>query len=143
MRKGSLHAAAVVFREPGGRNMSMWTRLFLIATAAVFCLIALAQGDVRAQWQPVIHTTACPFAYQPVCARKKGVLVTYSNACVARANQGRIVSDGVCPEDCPAIYKPVCARDANGTRRTYANTCIAKKQNAQIIRNTRCLFPRS
>lgn len=113
------------------------------AAAAVGFFFILETPPVQAQWQPVIHTNQCPFVYQPVCARKKGVLVTYSNACVARSNQGRIVSDGACPEDCPTIYKPVCARDANGKRQTYANACVAKKQNAQIIRNTRCLFPQS
>lgn len=84
---------------------------------------------------------ACPYAYQPVCARgRKRALVTYANACAARSAQARIVSDGVCPDNCPYIYQPVCARDADGKRRDYMNACAAKNEKAQLIRNGRCVL---
>jgi Kazal-type serine protease inhibitor domain len=102
----------------------------------------LQERSALAQWQPVIRTTDCPFAYQPVCARsRKRALVTYANACAARSVLARIVSDGICPDNCTSIYKPVCARDTNGKRRTYMNACAAKNESAQIIRNVRCLLP--
>jgi hypothetical protein len=116
-------------------------QLICVATIVAGCVFFLPEHSARAQWQPVIHTSGCPFAYQPVCANRKRVLVTYANACTARSALARIVSDGVCPENCPSIYKPVCAHGADGKRRTYANACAAKNDNAQIIRNTRCLLP--
>lgn len=118
---------------------------FVVAVAiALGSLFISDTHPARAQGQPVIRLGECAFAYQPVCARsRKRVLVTYANACVARANLGHIVADGVCPENCPSVYKPVCARDADGKRRTFMNACAAKKENAKIIRNTRCLIPSS
>jgi len=116
-------------------------RLICVAAIAAGFASCLPQHPAIAQWQPVTHMTGCPFAYQPVCAKRKRVLVTYANACTARSALARIVSDGVCPDNCPSVYKPVCARGADGKRRTYANACAAKNDNAQIIRNTRCLLP--
>lgn len=124
--------------------MKNWKRPALVAALAVGSLLFFEEHAVHAQWQPIIRPGECSVAYQPVCARsRRRVLVTYANACAARANRARIVSDGVCPENCPSIYKPVCARDANGKRRTFMNACAAKNENADIIRNTRCLIPSS
>ncbi len=114
------------------------------AVIAIGFLPLLEPDAARAQGQPIIRLGECAVAYQPVCARsRRRVLVTYANACVARANLARIVGDGACPDDCPSIYKPVCARDANGKRRTFMNACAAKNGNAKIIRNTRCFLPSS
>ena len=124
--------------------MKNWKRFASVAAIVGGCVLCLQEQSALAQWQPVIGIGDCPFAYQPVCARsRKRVLVTYANACAARAILARIVSDGVCPDNCPSIYKPVCARDANGKRRTYMNACAAKNESAQIVRNTRCLRPSS
>lgn len=124
--------------------MKNWKRSVLFAASAAACVVCLQDHSALAQWQPVIRTTACAFAYQPVCARsRKRVLVTYANICAARSVQARVVSDGVCPDNCPSIYKPVCARDTNGKRRTYMNACAARNENAQVIRKTRCLIPSS
>ena len=118
-------------------------RFASITAIVAGCFFFLQEHSALAQWQSVIHTTNCPFAYQPVCASRKRTLITYANACAARSALARIVSDGVCPDNCPSIYQPVCARDANGKRRTYANACAAKNENAKIVRNARCLLPSS
>lgn len=106
----------------------MSSRRRCCAAAIVFGFLFFAgTHPARAQGQPVIRLGECAVAYQPVCARsRKRVLVTYANACVARATLARIVSDGECPENCPSIYKPVYARDANGKRRAFMNACTAK-----------------
>jgi hypothetical protein len=115
----------------------------LARIAALAAGFAALSGDFSlAQWQPVIGLGSCPYAYQPVCARsRKRVMVTYANACAARADQARVVADGSCPADCPPGYAPVCARGANGARKTYMNSCAAEKDKAHIVRSGRCMFP--
>ena len=39
---------------------------------------------------------ACTQEYAPVCAAKGRQRKTFSNACMARAEQYRVISDGVC-----------------------------------------------
>jgi hypothetical protein len=114
----------------------------LLAVAALSGAVCFAGGSARAQYQPVIRPGVCSFQYQPVCAvSRKRTLITYGNACDAKAARARIVSDGACNDACPHIYKPVCARDADGARKTYANECAAKSAKAEIIRRGRCLLP--
>jgi hypothetical protein len=94
-----------------------------------------------AQGQPLVFLGPCgEFGYRPVCARARGnVLVTYANACIARSEGARVLSQGSCPVACPMIYKPVCTIDAAGQRKTYANDCQAKAAGATVIRSWRCL----
>ena len=119
------------------KNFKQFAWILAIVIGGVVCA---ADNSFRAHGQPVIRMDNCPHPYQPVCARsRKRVLVTFANACIARASLARIVSDGACPQDCPSVYKPVCARDVNDKRRTFMNACAANNANAKILRNTRCL----
>lgn len=115
----------------------------LARIAALAAGFAIVSGDFSvAQSQPVIGLGSCPYVYQPVCARsRKRVMVTYANACAARADRARVIADGACPADCPTRYAPVCARGASGARKTYMNSCAAGKDKAHIIRSGRCMFP--
>ena len=120
--------------------MTHCRRLLLIA-AALSGAIVFSAGSAPAQYQPIIRPGLCSFQYQPVCGVvRKRTLITYGNACDAKAARARIVSDDAC-DPCSHIYKPVCARDANGARKTFANECTAKAAKAEIIRRGRCLLP--
>ena len=120
--------------------MTHYKRLLLIIAALSGAIVA-ADGAL-AQYQPIIRPGVCSFQYQPVCAvSRKRTLVTYGNACDAKAARARILSDGACNDACSHIYTPVCARDAKGARKTFANACMAKAAKAEIIRRGRCLLP--
>ncbi len=121
--------------------MIHFKRLLLII--AVLCgALFFAAKSALAQYQPLIRPGVCTFQYQPVCAvARKRTLVTYGNACAAKAVGARIVADGACNDACSHLYKPVCARVAKGARKTFANECTAKAAKAEIIRRGRCLLP--
>jgi hypothetical protein len=40
---------------------------------------------------------ACTLNYLPVCAKRHGVVRTYSNACGATADGAKVVANGPCP----------------------------------------------
>ncbi len=113
--------------------------LICLLTAA--WLAATVATPAAAQGQPLIMAGPCAsFGYHPVCARgRKDGLITYVNACIARADGARIVSVGACPANCPMIFKPVCAVDTGGKRRTFGNECQARIAGARILRNARCI----
>jgi hypothetical protein len=122
------------------RAMKSARRLLLAALLAAAGM-GLLDNVAFAQFQPVIGLGDCPYGYQPVCGRaRKRVLVTYANACTARAAGARVVSHGVCPENCPPVFKPVCARDTAGKRKTYMNACAAGNEKAEVLRRGRCLL---
>jgi hypothetical protein len=114
--------------------------LILIGGGA-FALFANSTLPVAAQGQPLIFLGPCgEFGYHPVCARaRKNVLVTYANACIARSEGARVISDEACPIACPMIFKPVCAADGAGKRKTYGNECQANAAGAKIVRAGRCI----
>jgi hypothetical protein len=53
--------------------------------------LAAAKGYVSAR------PKACTLNYLPVCAKRHGVVRTYSNACGAMADGAKVVADGPCP----------------------------------------------
>jgi hypothetical protein len=42
---------------------------------------------------------------------------------------------------CPAIFEPVCAVKRDGTRETFGNACLAKRDHARILHTGRCFGP--
>ena len=67
--------------------MIHFKRLLLIIATLCGALF-FAGDDALAQYQPLIRPGACTFQYQPVCAvARKRTLVTYGNACAAKAVQ--------------------------------------------------------
>jgi hypothetical protein len=112
------------------------------AFAAALCIAAAAiPSPALAQGQPIIVMGPCTEeGYRPVCARsRRGILVTYANACMARSARARVINEGACVAACPAIFQPVCAVDASGKRKTYANDCAAKAAGAKVVRRGRCI----
>lgn len=117
-----------------------------IIVALTICGITLLSSGLNAtpaaaQGQPLVFLGPCgEFGYRPVCARaRKNMLITYANACIARSEGSRVISDEACPTACPMIFKPVCASDASGQRKTYGNDCQAKAAGAQVVRRGRCM----
>ena len=51
--------------------------------------------------QPAWGQTVCTQEYAPVCAQIRGIYVTYSNQCFARAAGAEIISEGPCASDGP------------------------------------------
>lgn len=114
----------------------MSIRILLVTTlwAALFSPLAAA-----AQGQPLIIPGLCAGGgLTPVCAVKKGTLVTYVNDCAAIQAGARLVSYHACPENCPRRYAPVCGIDSEGRRRTYGTACDAERSGAKIVRNRGC-----
>jgi hypothetical protein len=78
--------------------------LFRVKTAVVYAIAALlgpvvvASADQPAAngYNVATRPTACTLNYLPVCAKKHGVVRTYSNACGAKAEGARVVADGPC-----------------------------------------------
>jgi hypothetical protein len=103
-------------------------------------VLALAASTLSAAPALAQPKGACTAIYDPVCARRGTLMVTYSNACVAANDRAKVLARGACPSNCPAIYKPVCGEDAQGVRRNYGNECAAKADGAKIIRDRRCFF---
>jgi hypothetical protein len=73
-------------------------------TGVVYTVIALlGPVVVSAADQPTakgynvsVRPRACTLNYLPVCAKRHGVLRTYSNACGATADRAKVVADGPC-----------------------------------------------
>lgn len=114
---------------------------FFLIGGAAFALFTHVAPPAAAQGQPLIFLGPCgEFGYRPVCARARNkVLVTYANACIARSEGSRVISQEACPTACPMIFKPVCATDSADKRTTYGNECQAKVAGAKIIRAGRCV----
>ena len=103
-------------------------------------MVLLGATMREASAQPMgLSTGACPGLLDPVCARKKKQLLTYTNACLAANDRAVVLARGACPQACAMIYKPVCGADAQGVRRNYGNACAATADGAKIVRNGRCL----
>lgn len=115
--------------------------VFLMMCGAALVPIAPTATPAAAQGQPLIMLGPCGgHGYHPVCARsRKNTLVTYANACIARSEGSRVISQEACPIACPMIFKPVCAVDPDGKRKTYGNDCQAKGAGATAIRTGRCI----
>jgi Kazal-type serine protease inhibitor-like protein len=111
---------------------SQFTRLVLAGAI----LIGGAQIPALAQ-NP---SGVCTQVFDPVCARRGPVMLTYPNPCTAANDRAKVLAHGACPSNCPGVYKPVCGEDAQGVRRNYGNECAAKSDGAKIIRNRRCFF---
>ena len=90
----------------------------------------------------------CTQEYAPVCAERRGERQTFSNACMARASNHRIVHDGACrrggpggrepaPRACTREYAPVCARRGRDVR-TFGNACEARAADYRIVGQGRC-----
>ncbi len=99
----------------------------------------------------------CPSTHQPVCASVGGGQIrTYSNDCLARRANARIVYNGACqntrsgranrsgrplpPQNrvpCSRRYKPVCAHTRAGYR-TFVNACRARQYRGRIVHFGRC-----
>lgn len=121
----------------------MTARSCIVYLLGALCAAAIwpAATPALAQGQPLIVMGPCAGpGYRPVCARsRKKTLVTYVNACMARSDGARVISEGACPEACPMIFKPVCAFDAAGKRKTFGNECQARAAGAKILRGGRCV----
>lgn len=84
----------------------------------------------------------CTQDYDPVCARSRGNVRTFGNACAARAEGYRIINRGECrraeaPQFCPREYRPVCGR-RGPERRTFGNECEAESAGYRILYDGRC-----
>jgi hypothetical protein len=54
-----------------------------------------------AEKKPAAEPVFCMEVYQPVCGIKGTVTKTYSNACFAKADGAKVVSQGECPAQKP------------------------------------------
>ncbi len=90
----------------------------------------------------------CTKQYDPVCAVRGGDRRTFGNACMARAEDFRIVHGGECgpvsgqppsgaPQACTMEYAPVCAV-RGGQRRTFSNACHAEAASYRVIDRGEC-----
>ncbi|XP_055704752.1 U-Kazal-Dg21.2-like [Phlebotomus papatasi] len=109
--------------------------------------VALCLGDRIKAAEPQC-STACPDIYKPVCCTyANGTTATYGNSCEAVAyNCPRndccvTTEEGECseqtePAQCPQVactmqYDPICCYYADGTTRTFGNSCEASVINCQ------------
>ncbi|GAA5541232.1 MULTISPECIES: Kazal-type serine protease inhibitor family protein [Brucella/Ochrobactrum group] len=109
------------------------------------------------------HVQACPMIYSPVCGESRGIRRTFGNACSARAEGFRVVSNGQCssrpgsgwngpgvgparpPQHgvrpgmgaCTREYAPVCARRGS-ERRSFSNRCEAERAGFRVTGGGRC-----
>lgn len=94
---------------------------------------------------------ACTFEYAPVCAERGRDRQTFGNACQARVDGYRIVSQGECrrggggvgpgpdrgPQACTREYQPVCAA-RGGREQTFGNECVARADGFRVIYDGEC-----
>ncbi|MFD2053558.1 Kazal-type serine protease inhibitor domain-containing protein [Mesorhizobium calcicola] len=87
---------------------------------------------------------ACTFQHAPVCGRRGERLQTFGNACMARAQGFRVVSNGQCrisrptpPIACTREFAPVCA-SRGGRLRTFSNACLARADGFRPVHAGRC-----
>jgi hypothetical protein len=93
----NLAARAVPLPKPG--------TLFRMKTGVVYAVVALlgpivmscADQTAAKGYNVSARPKACTLNYLPVCAKRHGVVRTYSNACGATADRAKIVADGPCP----------------------------------------------
>ncbi|TKT74982.1 Kazal-type serine protease inhibitor domain-containing protein [Aquamicrobium sp. LC103] len=88
----------------------------------------------------------CTREYAPVCGIRGGDRQTFPNACVARSEGYRVVSDGQCrsggggprpPVACTQQYDPVCG-ERRGQRQTFGNSCIASAEGFRVVSRGEC-----
>jgi len=131
--------------------MSKMRQIFAQLTASGLLAIGILSACtvVVEQPRPVSpqRPLACTFEYAPVCARRGQRMQTFANACVARANDFRVVGQGRCrvqaqsrppqPAVCTREFVPVCAVRGNRSR-TFNNACLARASGYRPIRRGRC-----
>jgi hypothetical protein len=73
------------------------------AVVALLGLIVVSSADQAAAkgYNVSARPKACTLNYLPVCAKRHGVVRTYSNACGATADGAKVVADGPCPITSP------------------------------------------
>lgn len=87
----------------------------------------------------------CTREYDPVCGRRDGDRKTFANACLARAQDYKILYQGECRKQndddnggfCTREYRPVCARRGDELR-TFPNRCEAESSNWRVIDQGPC-----
>jgi hypothetical protein len=76
-----------------------------IRHAVLMAAAALALGaggpGAAAEKKPAAEPVLCMELYQPVCGSKGTATKTYSNACFAKADGAKVVSQGECPAQKP------------------------------------------
>jgi len=93
---------------------------------------------------------ACTMEHAPVCATRNNRQRTFSNACLARAENFRVISNGACrpaasvrppapprPVACTMEHAPVCAT-RNNRRRTFSNACLARAEQFRVVHRGTC-----
>ena len=81
-----------------------WKQIMKIETigyaaiiAGVFLFIESGYPSLAAEKKGAAAPTICIELYQPVCGAKGNGTKTYSNACFAKADGAKVVSQGECP----------------------------------------------
>jgi hypothetical protein len=76
----------------------------IAATAAAFMLGSVGVGEAKGKKKPaaapammMAPSNICAMPYGPVCAVRGGMKFTYNNACYAKAEGAKIVSQKACP----------------------------------------------
>jgi hypothetical protein len=71
------------------------------ATAAAFMIGSAGVGEAKGKKKTAAAMSPpmgiCVLTYEPVCAVKGGMKFTYSNACFAKNDGAKVVSDKACP----------------------------------------------
>jgi hypothetical protein len=80
-------------------------RVGLLGISAALAILAVVMP------QKASAQTICTQQFDPVCAVKRGVQRTYSNACFARADGARIIANGPCARmPSPRPPRPIHSR---------------------------------
>lgn len=145
--------------------LSQLKRLGLpLASLVVLSACTVAVDDGRPHRPPLRpdRPQACTMEYMPVCGVRNGNYRTFSNSCMARAKDYRIVGRGECrpsqsrppqhrpdrpggnwgnkpPQQtaCTREFAPVCAT-RRGRNQTFPNACVARNAGYKIMRNGAC-----
>lgn len=126
--------------------------LAVTATVLAACTVVVDEGPGFRPPPGPREPAACTREYAPVCGQRGGDRRTFGNACMARADGYRIVSQGECrrgpsgpgsgwnrppQQACTMEYRPVCAQRGN-QRRTFGNACSAEAEGFRVLRPGEC-----
>ena len=116
--------------------------MVVIASFLAACVVV---EEPTRPWPPSSgEPQMCTREYAPVCGQRGNDRQTFGNACLARADGYRIVSQGECrrggrpePVVCTMDYRPVCAQ-RGGDRRTFSNSCMAGADGYRVVHDGEC-----